>query len=215
MNIGYARVSSADQKTDLQIDALKKAGCERILRDEGISGNKKARPGLNRALKILKPGDVLIVWRLDRLGRSLSHLIEIINELFSRKIGFKSLSESIDTTTAQGRLIFHVMGALAEFERGLIVERTYAGVVAARARGVRFGRKAILSQKQIEHAQLLISNGEPVRHVMQTLGVSRSTLYRNLEQLRIKKAMFHVEHPAVPGAISYRFYPPQQIESQK
>ena len=123
MRIGYARVSTLDQNPSMQLDA----GCNRILTDEGISGATSKRPALAKVLNAVGPGDVLVVWRLDRLGRSLPHLIEVINGLAARKVGFQSLTESIDTTTAQGRLIFHMMGALAEFERALIIERTRAG----------------------------------------------------------------------------------------
>lgn len=132
--IGYARVSTAEQDTALQTDALRKAGCERIF-DDTVSGAKSERPGLASALAYLRDGDVLVVWRLDRLGRSLPHLIEVIGTLEARGVGFRSLSESIDTTTSGGRLIFHVFGALGQFERDLIRDRTKAGLAAAAARG--------------------------------------------------------------------------------
>jgi DNA invertase Pin-like site-specific DNA recombinase len=132
MLVGYARVSTQDQTLDLQRDALDKAGCERLFTDT-ISGSKAERPGLDEALRFLRPGDTLVVWRLDRLGRSLQHLIGTITALQERGIGFRSVTESIDTTTSGGKLIFHVFGALAEFERDLIRERTQAGLQAARA----------------------------------------------------------------------------------
>ena len=141
MRIGYARVSTADQNPDLQEDALQKAGCEKIFRDVA-SGAVDSRKGLAEAIDYARDGDTLVVWKLDRLGRSLKHLIETVNGLAARKIGFQSLRESMDTTTSGGKLIFHVFGALAEFERELIRERTQAGLRAARARGRNGGRPA-------------------------------------------------------------------------
>jgi DNA invertase Pin-like site-specific DNA recombinase len=140
MLIGYARVSTDEQSVDLQIDALERAGCGRIYRDSGFSGVLRSRPALDEALACLKPGDTLVTWRLDRLGRSLAHLISLVSDLEKRGIAFKSLSEANYTSTASGRLQFHMMGALAEFERALISERTKAGMAAARSRGVQFGR---------------------------------------------------------------------------
>ncbi|MEX6633427.1 recombinase family protein [Hyphococcus lacteus] len=140
MLIGYARISTIDQNLDLQLDALKKAGCEKIYRDTGISGAKAKRPGLDRAIKRLKADDVLMVWRLDRLGRSMRHLIELTSMFDARGIGFCSLADAIDTSTAGGKLYFHLMGAFAEFERNLISERTKAGMAAAKARGIKMGR---------------------------------------------------------------------------
>jgi DNA invertase Pin-like site-specific DNA recombinase len=139
MLIGYARVSTFEQTLDLQQDALTKAGCEQTFTDT-ISGSVAERPGLQNALLYLREGDTLVVWRLDRLGRSLKHLIDTITTLHERDIGFRSLTENIDTTTSSGKLIFHVFGALAEFERDLIRERTQAGLAAARARGRHGGR---------------------------------------------------------------------------
>lgn len=140
MRIGYARISTVDQNLDLQIDALRAAGCERIFQDEGFSGAKAKRPGLDAAMAQLQRDDVLIVWKLDRLGRSLRHLIELIGLFEERGIGFSSLSDGIDTTTAIGKLFFHITGAFGEYERSLISERTKAGMAAARARGVKMGR---------------------------------------------------------------------------
>lgn len=180
MKIGYARVSTTDQNTDLQLQALKGAGCEQIFEDQ-VSGSVTNRPGLDKALALVGKGDVLIVWRLDRLGRSLPHLIEIIEALGASGAGFRSLTESIDTTTAGGRLVFHMMGALAEFERSLIQERTKAGLQAAKNRGVVGGRPRALSQAKIAHARKLIEAGESPASVAKSLGVGRSTLYRALE----------------------------------
>src|SRR5215208_6774592 len=149
MQIGYARVSTDDQNLDLQRDALEKAGCERIFTDR-VTGTKAERKGLTEALSHLRSGDTLIVWRLDRLGRSLRHLIDTVTDLQERGIGFKSLQESIDTTTSGGKLVFHIFGALAEFEREIIRERTNAGLTAARARGRSGGRPKALSDKQVE-----------------------------------------------------------------
>ena len=132
MLIGYARVSTEDQNLALQLDALRAAGCELIFRDEGVSGSETDRVELNKALQALAAGDVLVVWKLDRLGRSLAHLMHIVTRLEAKAIGFRSLSEAIDTTTASGRLLFHVVGAIAEFERNLISERTSAGMAAPR-----------------------------------------------------------------------------------
>jgi DNA invertase Pin-like site-specific DNA recombinase len=179
MKIGYARVSTTDQNTDLQLEALKRAGCEQIFEDQ-VSGAVKKRPGLEKALAVVDAGDVLVVWRLDRLGRSLPHLIEVIAELGDRGAGFRSLTESIDTTTAGGRLVFHMMGALAEFERSLIQERTKAGLQAAKTRGVIGGRPRALSKAKIAHARKLIDAGESPAAVAKSLGVGRSTLYRAL-----------------------------------
>lgn len=178
MIIGYARLSAADHKSDRQIDALKAAGCDRVFADEGISGSTKNRPALDKALSELKPGDVLTVWTLDRLGRSLSHLIHLINDLAARGIGFRSLSEAIDTTSAQGRLLLHVLGVLAEFERALVTEHTRTGLVAARRRGTKLGRKPKLTIEQIEYAKQLIDTGESPSRVARSIGVSPATLYR-------------------------------------
>lgn len=183
--IGYARVSTDEQNLALQLDALRAAGCDLVFSDEGISGAASNRPSLRRALRTLRKGDVLITWRLDRLGRSLGHLIDIMAGLDKRGVGFRSLCEAIDTTTAGGRLCFHVMGALAEFERSLIAERTRAGMEAARRRGVRLGRPPKLSMEMICLAANEIDHGASSMTEMATrLGVSAITLSRALERLR-------------------------------
>lgn len=181
MLIGYARVSTQDQNLDLQQDALKKAGCEQFYRDT-MSGAKATRPGLDECLSYARQGDTIVVWKLDRLGRSLKNLIEVTQRLEARGIGLRSLQESIDTTTAGGKLVFHVFGALAEFERDLIRERTNAGLAAARARGRCGGRKPALDAKKKEIAQALHQNPNvSVSEICRTLGVSRATFYRSLK----------------------------------
>ena len=181
MQIGYARVSTFDQDLSLQRDALEAAGCERIYADT-ISGAKANRPQLAAALDHLRPGDMLIVWRLDRLGRSLSELIDLMARLNEEEIAFRSLTEQIDTTTSGGKLIFHIFGALAEFERELIRERTQAGLAAARARGRKGGRPKLLDECKVAMAQALYDSGEhSVRDICQTLGISRATLYRHIK----------------------------------
>src|SRR5919199_3095295 len=181
MNIGYARVSTDEQNLDSQIDALVQAGCERrhIYTDK-VSGTKDQRPGLEQALSHLRPGDTLVVWRLDRLGRSLRHLIDTVTALAERGVGFRSLTESIDTTTSGGKLVFHIFGALAEFERELIRERTRAGLAAARARGRQGGRpKKLDSAKKVAMAQALYDQGShSIQDICLMLGISRATLYR-------------------------------------
>ena len=179
MKIGYARVSTLDQNPQSQTDALKAAGCDKII-TEKVSGASSSRPQLDKLLKGLGAGDILVVVRLDRLGRSLPHLIDVVRELEGQGAGLLSLTEAIDTTTAGGRLIFHLMGALAEFERALIIERTQAGLLAARKRGVRVGRPLALTPAQVKHARTLIAGGERPSAVAQSLGVNRATLYRAL-----------------------------------
>jgi DNA invertase Pin-like site-specific DNA recombinase len=174
--IGYARVSTTDQNLDLQRDALTAAGCERIFTDE-LTGSSTKRPGLDQALAALSAGDTLIVWKLDRLGRSLSHLVQIIDELGRREIGFRSLSDPIDTASAGGRLVLHIMAALAQFELSLIAERTRAGMEAAKRRGQKLGRRRKLSAEQIRHARQLIEGGESPSTVARSFGVAKSTLY--------------------------------------
>src|SRR4051812_10257464 len=180
MLIGYARVSTLDQTLALQQDALSAAGCEQLYTDT-VSGSVTERRGLTQALSHLRSGDTLVVWRLDRLGRSLSHLIETVRQLQDRGIGFRSLQEQIDTTTSGGKLVFHVFGALAEFERDLIRERTYAGLQAARARGRLFGRPKVLSPQQVKQLRSLAKDDRnTVTEICQTLGISRATYYRYL-----------------------------------
>jgi len=178
MLIGYARVSTDDQTLDPQRDALRAAGCAPIFEDEGVSGGTRRRPGLDEALAKLAAGDVLVVWKLDRLGRSLGHLIETVADLGARGVGFRSLTEAIDTASAGGRLILHMMGALAEFERTLISERTRAGMQAARRRGRHIGRPPRLSVHQRLHARQLVETGEPIDQVAGIFNVSLSTLRR-------------------------------------
>ncbi len=179
MKIGYARISTDDQTAKLQQDALKAAGCEKIV-TETVSGSSKKRPKFDKLMSSLSEGDTLIVWRLDRAGRSIRHLLEMVDHLKSRGVAFQSLNETIDTTTANGEMIFHIFAALTQFERSLLIERTNAGLDAARKRGVKLGRKPKLTAAQIKHAKKLIESGERVSSVAQSLGVSRATLYRSL-----------------------------------
>ena len=181
--IGYARVSTDDQDPALQVDALRAAGCTEIFEDK-LSGMILKRPGLERALGAVKPDGTLVVWKLDRLGRSLRDLIGIITTLGEAGCGFRSLSEEINTQTPGGRLIFHVLGALAEFERSIIAERTRAGLAAARRRGVKVGRRLQLTPSQVGHARTLLDSGEGAASVARSLGVSRATLYRALARAR-------------------------------
>ncbi|MDQ2742891.1 MAG: recombinase family protein [Chloroflexota bacterium] len=181
MILGYARVSTEEQTLALQEDALHAAGCSRIFTDT-VSGAKAERHGLIQALDHLREGDTLVVWRLDRLGRSLANLIELMTLLEGRKVGFRSLTEQIDTTTSGGKLIFHIFGALAEFERNLIRERTMAGLRAARARGRQGGRPRSLESKRVAMAQALYDNREnSIRDICKTLGISRATIYRYIK----------------------------------
>ncbi len=181
MLIGYARVSTADQTLDLQRDALKTAGCEKIFTDTA-SGASAERKGLDEALSFARKGDTLVVWRLDRLGRSLKDLIERITDLQKQGIGFKSLTEQIDTTTSGGKLIFHLFGALAEFERDIIRERTQAGLRAARARGRLGGRPKALTPKKAAMAQKLYADkSNSIDDICKTLNISRPTLYRYIK----------------------------------
>ena len=182
MKLGYARVSTVDQDLSLQIDALTGAGCERVFSDM-VSGAKEDRPGLNQALDHLREGDILTVWRLDRLGRSLRHLVEIVSNLEERNIGFASLTECFDTTTNGGRLIFNIFGSLADFERGLIRERTMAGLAAGRARGRVGGRKEKLDQNQVRTLRSMYeSKNHSLAEIARTFQISRPTVYRYLSK---------------------------------
>ena len=180
MKIGYARVSTNDQDTHLQIDALTSAGCE-LIYQEKQSGAKKDRPELQQCLKSLREGDVLIVWKLDRLGRSLQHLIEVVNDLEVRNIGFQSITENIDTTSSTGKLIFHIFGSLAEFERGLIRDRVKAGLEAAKKRGKKFGRPDALDDRAKEMAVAMFNGGAPKIDIAKHFGVTRQTIYALLK----------------------------------
>lgn len=180
MHIGYARVSTSDQNPDLQRTALKQAGCTRLFTDTATGAHVR-RLELMKCLKALNEGDTLTVWKLDRLGRSLRDLITLLDDLKARGVAFRSLTEAVDTTTPTGRAMWQMVGILAELERSLIQERTQAGRVAAMARGVKMGRKALLSPQQLIHARQLLAQGEPHDTVAQSLKVSRRTLYRALQ----------------------------------
>lgn len=180
MLIGYARVSTIEQSADLQLDALHAAGVEQVFTDEGVSGSVSSRPELDKCLAHLREGDTLVVWRLDRLARSLRNLLELVESLSARGVHLRSLTEAIDTSSASGRLVLSVFGALAEFERALIIERTQAGLAAARTRGAKIGRPSAMNTGQVEQAKTLVSAGHRVGDVARTLGVGRSTLYRAL-----------------------------------
>ena len=177
--IGYARVSTDDQSLALQLDALKQAGCRRVFRDVG-SGSLSHRPELDACFQFLSAGDTLVVWRLDRLGRGLKHLIEAIEDLHDREVGFRSLTEQIDTTTSAGRLQFHIFGALAEFEKEIIRERTRAGLAAARARGRLSGRPSLVTAEKLAAAQTMRAQKHTMAEISTALGISRATLYRHL-----------------------------------
>jgi DNA invertase Pin-like site-specific DNA recombinase len=195
MLIGYARVSTGEQNLDLQRDALTKAGCEQIFTDE-MSGAKADRPGLTKALHFLHAGDTLVVWRLDRLGRSLNDLIARMAELSARSIGFQSLHESIDTTSPAGKLQFHIFSVLAEFERDLIRERTMAGLRAARARGRFGGSKPKLTPEKVKMAASLIKDkNNRIKDICTALGVSRPTLYRYVSP----SGEIRTQHAATPN----------------
>ncbi|MBD9660863.1 recombinase family protein [Pantoea sp. PNT03] len=177
MLIGYIRVSTNEQNTDLQRNALKSANCDLILEDK-ISGKSRDRPGLKKALRTLGQGDTLIVWKLDRLGRSMQHLVMLTEELRERGVNFRSLTDSIDTSTPMGRFFFHVMGALAEMERELIVERTRAGLAAAREKGRIGGRRRLMTPEITERARRMLAQGATLLQVSLVIGVSVKTLYR-------------------------------------
>lgn len=186
MKIGYARVSKLEQNLDLQVDALKLAGCKKIITDE-VSGSVAERPGLNRLKESLREGDIVVVWRLDRFGRSLKHLIEWVNELETLQVGFESLQESINTTSSSGKLVFHLFGALAEFERNLIRERTKAGLESARARGRLGGRpKQLDSKKRQVAVKLYQAREHTVLEICQMMGISKPTLYQYVREIEVE-----------------------------
>jgi DNA invertase Pin-like site-specific DNA recombinase len=193
MKLGYARVSTKDQHLELQIDALTKAGCEKIYQDIA-SGARTERPALNEMINNLRPGDVLVIWKLDRLGRSLNHLIGLVNDLMKKNIGLQSLHDPIDTTTAQGRLSFNLFASLAEFERDLIRERTQAGLSAARARGRNGGRPKGIPQKAEATAcaaETLYKEGRlSVNEISEKLGIAKSTLYTYLRHRGVTLGSF-------------------------
>jgi DNA invertase Pin-like site-specific DNA recombinase len=181
MKIGYARVSTDDQNLDLQLEALKVAGCVQIFTDHGVSGSTFSRPGLEEVLQTLTAGDTLIVWRLDRLGRSIQKLIELVETLGKREIQFVSITECIDTTSAGGTLLFHIMAALAQFERSLIGERTRAGMLAAKARGKHVGRRHAMTKAECVRAQQLLSANSAMT-VAQQFDIHPKTLLRSLRR---------------------------------
>ncbi|GGE80967.1 invertase [Streptosporangium jomthongense] len=187
MVIGYARVSTNDQSPELQVDALEKAGAEQIFQEK-FTGTLKDRPELSQCLRMLRQGDVLVVWKLDRLARSLKDLVEIVQDLHERGVGFKSLTESIDTTSSGGRLVFHIFGALAEFEHDLIRERTMAGLQAARARGRKGGRKPAMSDTDVRKAAAMLSDPNITKkEVAKHFSVSRTTLNASLTRIAQSK----------------------------
>ena len=178
--LGYARVSTLEQNATLQTDALNAAGCYRVFADRA-SGALDERPELAKLIDQARPGDTVVVWRLDRLGRSLRHLIDTVNQLAERQVGFRSLTESIDTTTSGGKLVFHIFGALAEFERELIRERTQAGLAAARARGRHGGRPLVMSPEKVATARRMYESKEfTIEAIARVLDVSRASIYRHL-----------------------------------
>jgi len=177
MLVGYARVSTLDQNLDLQLSALEEAGCGKLYQDQ-ISGTKANRPGLSMALEVLRKNDTLVVWKLDRLGRTVKGLIDLVNFLHQKEIHFKSITDNVDTSTPAGRFFFHVMASLAQMERELLAERTKAGLAAAKAKGRVGGRKRKMTQSKIESAKQLLSSGTLPKDVAQNLGISVPTLYR-------------------------------------
>ncbi|MDP1590408.1 MAG: recombinase family protein [Prosthecobacter sp.] len=183
--IGYARVSTGEQSADLQTDALTQAGCLRIFTDSA-SGKTASRPQLDRCLDFIRPGDTLVVWRLDRLGRSLKHLLAVMESLDERGVQFRSLTESLDTSTPGGRMLFSVFGAVAQFERELMIERTNAGLAAARERGRLGGRRRVMAAASVELAQQMRAEGKSMTEVATVLRVSRATVYRELERVTKK-----------------------------
>ncbi len=181
--VGYSRVSTLDQTPTLQLDALAAAGCEKLFEDRA-SGARADRPGLAQAMAFLREGDVLVVWKLDRLGRSLAHLVETVGSLAARGVGFRSLTEAIDTTTPGGRLVFHLFAALGQFEHDLIRERTRAGLAAAAARGRRGGRRPVVTEDKLRRARLLLAQGLTVREAAARLRVGKTALYEALAARR-------------------------------
>jgi DNA invertase Pin-like site-specific DNA recombinase len=175
--VGYARVSTDDQTTRLQLDALRAAGCV-VIHEDSASGSSRSRPGLERALEDLAAGETLVVWKLDRLGRSLPHLLEVAELLRGRGVALRSLTEHIDTGTPAGKMLYAILAAMAEFERDVIRERTKCGMAAARARGEHIGRRPAMTPTQILEARKMRDRGEPSSHIARVLRVSRSTLYR-------------------------------------
>ncbi len=184
--VGYARVSTVEQDLGLQLDALQAAGATRVFEDHGVSGAKTERPGLNAALSFLREGDTLVVWKLDRLGRSMTHLLHTVTDLESRGVGFRSLTENVDTTTPTGRLVFHIFGALGQFERDLIRERTNAGLTAAAARGRKGGRPIAATTEKIARARQLVASGLTVREAAARVKVGKSALYAALSKDGVK-----------------------------
>lgn len=183
MKVGYARVSTEDQRLDLQRAALKRAGCERIFEDRGVSGARISRPGLEKMLLSMRSGETLVVWRLDRLGRSLTGLVQLIEDLGKRGIDFQSLTEEVNTSSSGGRLIFHIMAALAEFERTLISERTKAGMLEARSQGRHLGRPPSLSDQDVMTAMRELES-ESIKVIACRHGISPRTLQRRMQRIR-------------------------------
>jgi len=183
MRVAYARVSTSDQSLDLQTDALKKAGYDHLFQDHGVSGIAKDRPELSKALSILEEGDTFLVWRLDRIARSMQELTDTVWMLNNRGVRFVSLCEYIDVSSAFGELILHVLGAIAHFERALLVERTKAGMASAKLRGVKFGRKPVMDGEDVDEALWLINHGMSIQDTAKKFGIGRSTLYRYLSGL--------------------------------
>jgi DNA invertase Pin-like site-specific DNA recombinase len=184
--IGYARASTRSQRLNLQCNALKAAGCALIFKDKGVSGACASRKGLNKALAELRPGDKLYVWKLDRLGRSLKFLVDLIEQLNARGCGFISLTDGIDTTTSTGELVYKILAVIAEFERSLIAERTRAGLEAARRRGAKIGRPRKLTDAQARRAYARVQRGVPISRAARRLRVSHDTLARTFDRLRLK-----------------------------
>ena len=177
MLIGYARVSTQDQNLTLQVEALTRAGCKKIF-DDKITGSRAERPGLAKVMEILREGDTLVVWKLDRLGRSVKNLVDLVSELNKQGVQFKSLTDAIDTSTTSGRFFFHVMASLAEMERELTIERTRAGLEIARQLGRKGGRKRLMTDSKVDAAKTLLASGVPPRDIAKNLGISVPTLYR-------------------------------------